>query len=62
MTSSGGSFPRRSSADPTDSYVKNDNLTLARQSENGLPADYYGYLVTGGTGQASRLPMRASRT
>src|SRR6202034_3997926 len=41
---------------PTDSYVKDDSLTLAQQSENGLPADYYGYLVTGGTGQASRTP------
>jgi phospholipase C len=41
---------------PTDSYVKNDNLTLARQSENGLPSDYYAYLVTGGTGQASATP------
>jgi phospholipase C len=41
---------------PQDSYVKNDNLTLARQSENGLPADYYAYLVTGGTGQTSATP------
>jgi phospholipase C len=41
---------------PTDSYVKNDNLTLAVQSENGLPSDYYGYLVTGGTGQTSKTP------
>ena len=41
---------------PQDSYVKNDNLTLARQSENGLPADYYAYLVTGGTGQSSATP------
>jgi phospholipase C len=41
---------------PQDSYVKNDDLTLARQSENGLPADYYAYLVTGGTGQSSRTP------
>jgi phospholipase C len=41
---------------PQDSFVKNDNLTLARQSENGLPADYYAYLVTGGTGQASATP------
>jgi phospholipase C len=41
---------------PTDSYVKNDSLTLARQSENGLPADYYAYLVTGGTGQSSATP------
>jgi phospholipase C len=41
---------------PTDSYVPDDSLTLAVQSENGLPADYYGYLVTGGTGQTSKTP------
>ena len=40
----------------TDSYVKNDSLTLARQSENGLPADYYAYLVTGGTGLPGQTP------
>ena len=41
---------------PQDSYVKDDSLTLAQQSENGLPEDYYGYLVTGGTGQTSKTP------
>ncbi len=41
---------------PQDSYVKNDNLHLAQQSENGLPADYYAYLVTGGTGLTSQTP------
>jgi phospholipase C len=41
---------------PSDSYVKGDSLALAVQSENGLPADYYGYLVTGGTGQTSKTP------
>jgi phospholipase C len=41
---------------PTDSFITNDSLTLAVQSENGLPADYYGYLVTGGTGQTSKTP------
>ena len=41
---------------PTDSYVKNDSLTLARQSENGLPADYYAYLVTGGSGLTGKVP------
>ncbi len=41
---------------PADSFIKNDSLSLARQSENGLPADYYGYLVTGGTGQTSKTP------
>ena len=41
---------------PTDSFVKNDNLSLAKKSENGLPGDYYAYLVTGGTGQTSATP------
>jgi phospholipase C len=41
---------------PTDSYVANDSLTLAQQSETGLPADYYGYLVSGGSGQTSATP------
>jgi phospholipase C len=41
---------------PVTSYVKNDNLTLARQSENGLPADYYAYLVTGGSGVSGAVP------
>ena len=41
---------------PTDSYVTDDSLTLAQQSENGLPADYYGYLVTGGTGLTGKTP------
>src|SRR6201996_2045245 len=41
---------------PADSFVKNDSLTLAKQSENGLPADYYGFLVTGGTGLTGQIP------
>jgi phospholipase C len=41
---------------PKDSYVQGDSLTLAEQSENGLPADYYQYLVSGGTGQTSKTP------
>jgi phospholipase C len=41
---------------PEDSFVKNDNLKLAKQSENGLPDAYYGFLVTGGTGQTSGTP------
>ncbi len=41
---------------PQDSYVANDSLTLAQQSENGLPPDYYRYLVSGGTGQPSATP------
>ena len=41
---------------PEDSYVTGDSLTLAEQSENGLPSDYYQYLVSGGTGQTSKTP------
>ena len=41
---------------PTDSYVTGDSLTLAQQSENGLPANYYQYLISGGTGQKSGVP------
>ena len=52
----GAVLPAPLAGGPSDSYVKNDNLTLAKQSENGLPADYYAYLVTGGTGQASATP------
>jgi phospholipase C len=36
--------------------VKNDDLTLARKSENGLPAAYYAYLVTGGSGLSGKVP------
>jgi phospholipase C len=32
------------------------SLILAVQSENGLPDEYYSSLLTGGTGQASRVP------
>jgi len=32
------------------SYVPGDSLTVAEQSENGLPANYYQYLVVGGAG------------
>jgi phospholipase C len=41
---------------PKDSYISNDSLQLAEQSENGLPPDYYQYLVSGGTGQTSQTP------
>ena len=41
---------------PEDSYVAGDSLTLAEQSENGLPVDYYQYLVSGGTGLTSKTP------
>jgi phospholipase C len=32
------------------------SLVLAEQSESGLPADYYQFLLTGGTGQSSKTP------
>ena len=41
---------------PTDSYVKGDSLSLAQQSENGLPASYYQYLVSGGSGLSGKVP------
>ena len=52
----GNVLPTPINGGPTDSYVKNDNLRLARQSESGLPADYYAYLVTGGTGLTGKVP------
>jgi phospholipase C len=52
----GSVLPAPLNGGPTDSYVKNDNLTLAKQSENGLPADYYGYLVSGGSGLTGAVP------
>jgi len=39
-----------------DSYIPNDSLQLAQASENGLPQDYYQYLVSGGTGLTSKTP------
>ncbi len=53
---SGSVLPAPLNGGPTDSFIKNDSLTLARQSENGLPADYYAYLVTGGTGLSGKIP------
>jgi phospholipase C len=41
---------------PMDSYVTGDSLQLAQQSENGLPENYYPYLVSGGTGLTSKTP------
>ncbi len=52
----GNVLPAPINGGPTDSYVKNDDLKLARQSENGLPADYYAYLVTGGSGLTGKVP------
>jgi len=41
---------------PKDSYIPNDSLTMAQQSENGLPANYYQYLISGGSGLPSHVP------
>ena len=35
---------------PKDSYVTGDSMSLAQQSEIGLPTNYYQYLISGGTG------------
>ena len=55
-TFQGAVLPAPQVGGPQDSFVKNDNLSLAVKSENGLPADYYAFLVTGGTGQTSATP------
>src|SRR5271154_342785 len=52
----GGVLPAPLNGGPVSSYVANDSLTLAQQSENGLPPDYYGYLVTGGSGLSGKVP------
>ncbi len=39
-----------------DSYIPGDSLTLAEQTENGLPTSYYPALISGGTGLPSRTP------
>jgi phospholipase C len=39
-----------------DSYIPNDSISLAEASENGLPSDYYQFLVSGGTGLTSHTP------
>ncbi len=41
---------------PKSSYIPNDSLTIAEQSENGLPAEYYPSLTTGGSGLTSHTP------
>jgi phospholipase C len=52
----GGVLPAPLVGGPTDSFIKDDSLTLAEQSENGLPSSYYHFLVSGGSGLASRTP------
>lgn len=36
--------------------VTPENLAAAKKIENGLPDDYYTYLLSGGTGQKTKLP------
>ena len=52
----GGVLPAPLVGGPTDSYVPGDSLSIAQQSETGLPANYYQDLVSGGTGLPSRTP------
>ncbi len=52
----GGVLPAPLTGGPKDSYITGDSVTLAQETENGLPASYYQYLVSGGTGQASAVP------
>jgi len=52
----GGVLPAPLNGGPIASYVPDNSLTLAQASENGLPADYYGYLVTGGSGLIGKVP------
>ena len=53
---SGGVLPAPLVGGPFNSYIKDDSLTLAEQSENGLPADYYKFLVGGGSLLTSKTP------
>jgi phospholipase C len=39
-----------------DSYIPNDSVELAKQTENGLAPGYYQALVSGGTGLPSKTP------
>ncbi len=52
----GNVLPAPLTGGPTTSYITGNSLALAQQSENGLPDEYYQYLVAGGTGQASHVP------
>jgi phospholipase C len=42
--------------DESLSYIPGNSLTLAEQSENGLPSDYYPALITGGTLMPNHTP------
>jgi phospholipase C len=52
----GGILPPPLVGGAKDSYIPNDSLQLAQESENGLPQEYYPYLISGGTGLTSKTP------
>jgi phospholipase C len=52
----GGVLPAPLVGGPKDSFIAGDSLTLAQQSENGLTAEGYQELISGGTGQTSATP------
>lgn len=52
----GGVLPAPLAGGPADSWITGDSLTLAKQSEHGLAEGYYPYLISGGTGLASKTP------
>jgi phospholipase C len=52
----GNVLPSPLAGGPKSSYIPNDSLTIAEQSENGLPAEYYPSLTTGGSGLTSHTP------
>jgi phospholipase C len=52
----GNVLPSPLNGGPSDSYITGDSVTLAQQSENGLPANYYQYLVSGGSGLKGTVP------
>jgi phospholipase C len=41
---------------PKDSFIPDDSLSLAQASENGLPSNYYQFLIGGGSGQTAKTP------
>jgi phospholipase C len=41
---------------PKDSFIPGDSLSVAQASENGLPPDYYQFLIGGGSGQTAQTP------
>jgi phospholipase C len=52
----GDVLPAPLTGGPKTSYIYPATLANAQASESGLPANYYQYLLTGGTGQASKVP------